>query len=175
MKKWLLLLLFAQVLTACGSTGSTGASTGATGAPADSMGASNVAPDNTPPDHQRVTPPTQTVKGYFSVPAASVDRVEVRRFRFLSDSAPEATITVGEPAAVQELCGLLAGLPVQGDLSMKLAPSVSHTHLRFFSGASEVGQAHIYNGSLQMSDSKFLEKPHPDEQRFVHLVEKLKP
>ena len=152
----------ALALTACGATGS---SDGAT-----------YAPDRTPPEQkQRATPPARTHQGYFSVPAEAVERIEVRRFRLLSDPAPEVVITLDDPAVVSELCALLAGLPVRGDHFMKQAPTVRHTHLRFFSSGKEVGEAHIYNGSLQMSDTAFLETPHPNEKRVVELVENLKP
>lgn len=161
MFKPLIPLLFTLALTACGSTGS---SDGAT-----------YAQEKTPPEQQRATPPARTHPGYFSVPTEAVDRIEVRRFRFLSDPAPETVIVVDDPAMVKELCTLLAGLPVRGDHFMKMAPTVRHTHLRFHSGGKEVGEAHLYNGSLQMSDTAFLENPHPNEKRVVELVENLKP
>lgn len=113
--------------------------------------------------------------GYFSVRPDLIDSIVIRRYHHISDDQPWSQVVIEDPAVIGDIVSVLSGLPVTGDIHMKIAASASHTHVRFRSNSDIVGEAHIYGGQLQRPDTAFSLEAGPEEKRIVKLLETFEP
>jgi TRAP-type C4-dicarboxylate transport system substrate-binding protein len=117
--------------------------------------------------------PQGNSKGFFTDNPQLIDRVEISYYQQMVSKKAKIEKTVTQQDIITELIQPLIELPTNGDIFVKLSPQSSLYSVKFFVGQTKVGEAKIFNKSLQMSNTAFLKEDNINEDIFVDKIVKI--